>query len=469
MKQLLLLIGSSLFSALLAVYIYKEVSPPTTIILENSPVKTALAKNDVAADWVHTMDSPARKDFPNFTRVAEKTTPAVVNVKSIRPSNYRLFGFDMPSSTGSGVIISSNGFIVTNNHVIDGGEYIEITLYDKREYKAKVVGVDPTTDLALLKIESDQLPYMQFANSDSLFVGEWVIAVGNPFNLESTVTAGIVSAKGRSINILDNQYKIESFIQTDAVINPGNSGGALVNVNGGLVGINTAIVTNSGKYEGYSFAIPANLVIKVVRDLKEFGKVQRGLLGIQINELRQAEAAAAGLKPGEGVLITYVTPGSAAHDAGIKDGDVLFSINNKQIKTVPELQEFVARYRPGEQLNVRYFRNGKPVETIVTLREIADTGEPIFNDIALNQKGLDIRPMSDQETRRHGHGGCVVQSVARGSAADKANIEPGFVIRKVNGKKVKTLKNVIDLTDRGGKIVIEGIYMDFPGEFKYIF
>ena len=277
MRTVALLIASSLLSALLAIGIFRAWQEPQTVVV-HEPAVTRYAEyrefESPTKPSIRSLNAPG-----NFTTAADKVTPTVVNIKAIQASDYSFLGFDAGSSTGSGVIISPQGYIVTNKHVVEDGNRIEVTLNDKREFRAEVVGVDPSTDIALLKIPIQDLPYVQFANSDSLRVGEWVIAVGNPFNLASTVTAGIVSAKGRSINILDDAYRVESFIQTDAVINPGNSGGALVNTHGDLVGINTAIVTKSGKYEGYSFAVPANLVRKVVSDLQEFGVVQRGILG----------------------------------------------------------------------------------------------------------------------------------------------------------------------------------------------
>jgi len=470
MKHILLLLGTSLFSALLAVALYRHYAPPTTVIIEQPGMArlAGLEYGDPSAAEAEV----GTVVLPDFAETAVKVTPTVVNIKAIRPSNYRFFQFDAPTSTGSGVIISPNGYIVTNQHVIDGGETIEVTLHDKREYKAQVIGVDRSTDLALLRIQAEELPYARFANSDSLRVGEWVVAVGNPFNLESTVTAGIVSAKGRSINILDDQYRIESFIQTDAVINPGNSGGALVNPRGGLVGINSAIVTRSGKFEGYSFAIPSNLVLKVVRDLREFGAVQRGILGVNVDELNQQEASSAGLKPGEGVLITQVQPGSAAFDAGLRRGDVVWSINRNRVRSVPQLQEQVARYRPGERLHILYFRQGNPVETEVTLREIVlattSAGDPRMEAL-LRETGLDLRELNRQELKSFGAAGGIVQSVLQGSPADRANVESGFIIRRINGQRVRDMNSAIALIGSGERLVLEGIYADFPGEYKYIF
>ncbi len=288
----------------------------------------------------------------DFRPVSKMVTPSVVNVTALNSAGYR-------SSSGSGVILTTDGYIVTNHHVIENSAKVEVTLSDKREVIAKVVGIDLNTDLALLKVDARNLVAVQYGNSDQVEVGEWVLAVGNPFNLTSTVTAGIVSAKARNINILGNAYAIESFIQTDAVVNPGNSGGALVNTRGELIGINTAIITERGSYEGYSFAIPANLVRKVVEDLREYGSVRRAILGVQIQEVNGAMASRLGLPSAEGAYIARVYPASSAETAGLQFGDVITTINEVSISSMPELQEQVGRYRPGEVISLEYYRSGK--------------------------------------------------------------------------------------------------------------
>ncbi len=288
----------------------------------------------------------------NFVETSKLVTEAVVNI-TVKSAN----GYE-PMSGGSGVIVSRNGYIITNHHVVDSGGRVEVTLYNKRTYRALLVGKDPTTDLALLKIDEKNLPILRYADSDKVDVGEWVLAVGNPFNLTSTVTAGIVSAKGRNINILQGLYAIESFIQTDAVVNPGNSGGALVNMKGELVGINSAIMSESGGYEGYSFAIPSNLVKKIIRDLKEYGKVRRAFLGIRIIDVNEEIAADLKLSEVAGILVRRVDEGSSAEDAGLEMNDVIVAVNGHKTNTVPELQEQVARFRPGDAISVDIIRNG---------------------------------------------------------------------------------------------------------------
>jgi len=289
----------------------------------------------------------------DFVETARLAKDAVVNISVRNGSAFSA------SSSGSGIIISSDGYIITNNHVIASGEEIEVTLPDKHSYKARLVGKDPTTDLALLKIEAYGLPTIPYGNSDDVQVGEWVLAIGNPYNLSSTVTAGIVSAKGRDINILNSLYAIESFIQTDAVVNPGNSGGALVNINGELIGVNSAIMSESGGYEGYSFAIPSNLVKKVIDDLKTYGEVQRAVLGVTILNVNDEIAKDFRLPSVEGVFIRDIIENSSAYKAGLRINDVIVGINGRKTASVPELQEQVALFRPGDVVSLQVMRNGK--------------------------------------------------------------------------------------------------------------
>ena len=316
----------------------------------------------------------------DFSQAAEAIMPAVVNVTSITEFKARsdaerryleLFCSPEPDqSTGSGVIISNKGYIVTNNHVIKGATQVEVTLYDKRKYKATIVGTDPSTDLAVLKISAEQLPSVEFANSDEAKIGEWVLAVGNPFDLNFTVTAGIISAKGRNINILGRQQRsIESFIQTDAAVNPGNSGGALVNDEGQLLGINTAIATPTGTYAGYSFAVPINLVKKVVSDLMEFGEVKRGYLGVVIKDMNSDIAKKENLSITQGVFVNELVYDGAAKKAGIQIGDVILKVNGIATKSVPELQEQIGSRNPGDEVVLTVFRNGQQKDLNIKLKE----------------------------------------------------------------------------------------------------
>ena len=299
--------------------------------------------------------SPAQSNWPadpDFKTISRDVTPAVVNINSKLASGGDLSG-------GSGVIISSGGYIITNNHVIEDASMIDVTLHNRRTYSAKVVGADLQTDLALIRIDATDLQPLSYGNSDWVEVGEWVLAVGNPFNLASTVTAGIVSAKARNINILPGAYAVESFIQTDATVNPGNSGGALVNTKGELIGINTAIMTKSGRSEGYSFAIPSNLVKKIITDLMRYGVVQRAILGVQIDEVTDEIAADKKLPFVAGVLIRDVTAGGGASESDLRVGDIIISINGIPTPSVPELQEQIARFNPGDRISLEFFRSGK--------------------------------------------------------------------------------------------------------------
>lgn len=349
--------------------------------------KTAAKADNVAYNGVLTKQnspSSAPSGLPaDFVMAAEKGMPAVVHITSKvvreerdeRNKSQNFFDFfnEMPfeipkGGTGSGVIVRDNGYIVTNNHVVDEGNEFEVTLYDNRTFNAKLIGTDATTDLAVLKIEAKDLPTIELANSDNIKVGEWVLAVGNPFDLTSTVTAGIVSAIGRNIDILKGQYKIESFIQTDAAVNPGNSGGALLDTEGNLVGINTAIASRTGAFAGYSFAIPSNIMTKVVEDLIEHGEVKRGFLGISIQDMDATVASDMGLNITEGVFILEVSEEGAAQAAGIKKNDVIVGVNGQRVKNTPKLQELIARKRPGDQVTITVHRKGKEQDISVTLK-----------------------------------------------------------------------------------------------------
>ncbi len=315
----------------------------------------------------------------DFTVVAERTTPAVVHIKTkvfAGKSNSRVWGDEFWGSTpdakdyssGSGVIIDADGYIVTNRHVIESSDQIEVILNDKRTFMAKLISADPSTDLAVLKISAKNLPYIPYANSDNVRVGEWVMAVGNPFNLASTVTTGIVSAKARNINILKNNLAIESFIQTDAAVNPGNSGGALVSFKGELIGINTAIATPTGYFAGYSFAVPVNIVKKVVDDMIQYGKVRRGFLGVSIRDVDASLAERLGLTRIKGVYVSNVNSGSGADVGGVSQGDVILKVAGIEVNSAPELQEVVSRYSPNDKLEIVVNRKGNTKRLSVMLK-----------------------------------------------------------------------------------------------------
>ena len=407
-------------------------------------------------------------NLPDLTAAAEIAVHAVVHIKtqSMRggwsSGNPILdyFGYrqepQIARGFGSGVILSTDGYIVTNNHVIEGAQKIRVVLNDNREYDARLVGADPSTDLAVLKVEEDNLPYLRFGNSDNLRLGEWVLAVGNPFDLTSTVTAGIVSAKARNIGINQEEYSIESFIQTDAAVNPGNSGGALVNQRGELVGINTAIASRTGSYAGYSFAVPTTIVRKVVDDLKEFGEVQRALLGVVITTVTADVAQDYNLGKIEGVYVDNVSDNGAAKEAGIRSGDVIIAVGNKKVNTNAELQEAVSQYRPGDDVKVTVKRNDSEKQFTVTLRnKLGDTGIIKSDQLVL---GAELEPLKPNERERlRIDRGLRVARIGNGKLRE-AGITEGFIITDVNKRpvyEVNELKRIIS-SSRGG-ILIEGI------------
>lgn len=472
MRKYLPFLLISLSSSLLSVLIYSQLTRPTRVVWTNADGEVryaGLVDKLFNARSSSTFFSAAPT---NFTDAAEIATPAVVNIRALLESGGSIWsGGSLTGSSGSGVILSPDGYIVTNHHVVERSTDIKVTLADKRAYKAKLVGSDPSTDIALLKIEEVELPFMLFGNSDSVRIGEWVLAVGNPFNLESTVTAGIISAKGRNINILGGA-SIESFIQTDAAVNPGNSGGALVNTAGELIGINTAIITESGSYEGYSFAVPSNLVQKVIRDLREFGEVQRAYLGVKIQDLDSETARDFGLPNAEGVLINYVTTNGAAEDAGLKEGDVVIGINNTKVKSTSELQEYVGRYRPGDQVSIEYWRGGKKSRIRVVLKDLngSTMASRVRGDELEGQLGFELRDLSRDEQQRLRLQGAMVTSIVRGSIVHQTNMQPGFVISSVNGDRVANAAEAIDaIKNAYNSLVLDGYYEGEPDLYSYRF
>jgi serine protease Do len=361
--------------------------------------------------------------------------------------------------------------------VIDDGAEIHVMLNDQREYKAEVVGSDAATDLALLKIDADDLIAVQFGNSDSLYVGEWVLAIGNPFRLRSTVTAGIVSAKGRNISILPDQTGIESFIQTDAAVNPGNSGGALVNTQGELIGINTAIITYSGQYEGFSFAVPSNLARKVLRDLRVYGSVQRGWLGIAIRSIDNQLADDLGLDKVSGVYIDKVNSSSAAHSAGLKRGDVVVAVDGVEIEGSPQFMEQVGRHDPGDQITVEYMRKGSRQSADVTLssRQNSVSSEREYtledeNNEILSDIGITVRDLTPSEMSKYHKDGIFVETIEAGSPIDRVKMKEEYIITSVNGNDVSTVKELIhELLRTNDMIVLDGFYEKYPGDYPYAF
>jgi len=363
-------------------------------------------------------------------------------------------------SSGSGVILTHDGFIVTNNHVIEKADEITVVLNDKRKFTAKLVGTDPSTDIALLKIDATDLPFLSFGNSDDIKIGEWVLAIGNPFNLTSTVTAGIVSAKARNINILSGrEFAIESFIQTDAAVNPGNSGGALINLKGELIGINTAIASRTGSFTGYAFAIPSTIVKKVVTDIIEFGEVQRAILGVRIQELTAELAKEKGIKEIKGVYVFDVEKGGAADAASIKPGDVILSVNGVDVNSTSQLQEQISRYRPNQQVDLVVNRDNSKKRFNVTLRNLKGGLDIVKTDNTLSSLGAEFKEITDKQKSELGiNYGIQVVELYDGKLKD-GGIKKGYIITRMNRTPIHSiddLKRVLSISSGG--ILIEGVY-----------
>lgn len=373
-------------------------------------------------------------------------------------------GPQVVQGSGSGVIISEDGYIVTNNHVISGANSIKVNLNDNRSFNAELIGADPATDLALLKLEgAENLQPLKIGNSDEIRLGEWVLAVGNPFDLTSTVTAGIISAKGRNINIINDRTAIEAFIQTDAAVNPGNSGGALVNTRGELIGINTAISTHTGSFEGYSFAVPVNIVRKVVDDLRMYGTVQRAFLGVNIANVTPELAKEQSLKTNSGVYVLEAQENGAAADAGIERGDVIVKIDDKEIGKSAELTEMIGRKRPGDKVDVTVYRGAKTKTFSVLLRNKQGTTELVSKDeLAANTTlGANFEDLNAAQKKQFGlRGGVVVSSPGNGKLA-KAGVPKGFIIVKVNNQYVEKVEDIVTIVERlgsGDGVLIQGYH-----------
>ncbi len=440
--------------------------------------KTVTIQQDQPVQYASLPGIPG--DLPDLSFAAENSVHAVVHIMVTQRGEYYsgnpfyewFFGdrggrqSEMPQrqGAGSGVIITADGYIVTNNHVIEDADEIKVILNDRREYDAKLVGTDPTTDIAVIKIDEKELPFLRYGDSDQLKLGQWVLAVGNPFNLTSTVTAGIVSAKSRNIGINPNKMGIESFIQTDAAVNPGNSGGALVNIQGELVGINTAIASRTGSYSGYSFAVPANIVKKVVGDLTEFGEVQRALLGVTIGDVNAEVAEKYKLDKVEGVFVGEVVDGGAK-DAGIQAEDVIISIDGVKVNTTAQLQEQVSKHRPGDVIKVEVKRDNKKKQFNVTLRNkhgdteiIKKEGPGVF--------GAVFEEISEKEKQHYRiRNGLKIVELNNGKFRD-AGIKKGFIVTDVNKRPVYEVKDINYIINNAtGGILIEGISPD--GELEY--
>jgi len=476
---------------------------------DDNTIKIEHINNPIASKAIYTLDEEGDAIPLDFTNSAQNVMEAVVHIKSTKafknsgpqvykkqqiPNVFRdffrdgnsspFFRFDNKSplpdgkpqirmGTGSGVIINDKGYIVTNNHVVNDADDLEVTLHDNRTFKATVIGTDPSTDLAVLRIKGDGFPTLPLVNSDVVRVGEWVLAVGNPMGLNSTVTAGIVSAKARNINILKEKFAVESFIQTDAAINPGNSGGALVNLDGGLVGINTAIASPTGSYSGYGFAVPSNIVNKVVEDLLKYGRVKRGVLGVVIRSVDGNLAKEKKLTTNTGVYVDSLFEESAAGIAGTQKGDVIIAINDKETMTSPELQEMVARHRPGDEIKMTVNRGGTELDFNVILKD-RDRGQTFVkkeHKEALSILGADFLKMDKKVAHKlELDGGIKLIKLYPGKLRKDTDIREGFIITKVDGKKVREVDDLIRiLENKKGGVMLEGVYENIPGEYYYAF
>jgi Do/DeqQ family serine protease len=442
----------ALLGAAIALFAYTQFLKKTPATVMNDTSGLALEK---ASLYLTSMQE--RSGQIDFTYAAQQTVHAVVHVHTkstmgSEPDNPIMeffYGRRQPSQPrevqgyGSGVIISPDGYIITNNHVIEDAETVEVTLNNRRTYTANVVGRDQASDIALLKIKGENLPYIPYGDSDKLQLGQWVLAVGNPFNLTSTVTAGVVSAKGRSLNLNEGDYRIESFIQTDAALNMGNSGGALVDANGSLVGITSAIISPSGAYAGMSFAIPVSIVKKVVDDLREYGQVQRALIGVNIKDLEFSDAEKLDMKDVRGVLVTNVVENGSAAAAGLKENDVIVKFDGQDVNSVGELQEHVGKHRPGDKTTVTYFRKGKENTAQIVLKNASGNTEIVKQDLTENVVfGATMVPLSSSDKRKYDvDNGVKIIDPGKGKLG-YYGLSKGYIILTINGKKVQTPEDV---------------------------
>jgi len=494
LKQILLIVVVSSLSAITSVWVYSK-------FIESNKVTTVQADGKVPANYAGFLNGQTAAADIDFTQAAQTSVQAVVHIKTKIPAQKisndlprrqrgglfddffdKMFEFGpqiIPEqrASGSGVIISGDGYIVTNNHVIsdqNGGvaEEIMVTMHNKKIYKARLIGKDPSSDLAVLKIDGTGFPYLLYGNSDDVKLGQWVLAIGYPLTLETTVTAGIVSAKGRSIGINSSQSKtpVESFIQTDAAVNQGNSGGALVTTDGKLVGINSAILAPSGTYAGYSFAIPVNIVKKIINDIIEFGDVQRGFLGIQyLNELSEEQMKQLGIKEGEGVYVSAVPADGGAAAAGIKKGDLVTKVNNVPVSSGLEMSAQLANFRPKDKVPVTYKRDGKEYTTSVTLKAQVNTVAEVTSENIQDKIGAELETLDSKKANQYEvDGGVVVKRIKEGGKLSETKMDEGFVITSVNGKTVSSVSDLSKLLGNSiGAVRLEGFYPGYRGNYTY--
>jgi len=497
-KNILAIIGISFATTFVSIWGYSKWIKPSSSFDSN---------NQLPTNYASFFNGNAPASTVDFTPAASSASPAVVHIKTktnakrVDANQQRqrnpfsdLFGDEdmfgdffggprvMPEqrASGSGVLITADGYIVTNNHVVNGADEINVTLTNKKSYKAKVIGNDPSSDLAVIKIDAAALPYIVYGNSDEIKLGQWVLAIGYPLNLDVTITAGIISAKNRSIDINSRQSDkpVESFLQTDAAVNQGNSGGALVNTSGELVGINSAIASPTGSYAGYAYAIPVNIVKKVVTDIVKYGTVQRAYLGISYpkdglsdEELKKIlEDLNTKYKEGDGILISDVLDGGAAKAAGIKKGDILLKINGVAVKTSPELQEQVSRYKPGDKMNLVVKRDGKEMTMVVILKAKLGNTDLVKSSKAAEKLGGKLETLDKATAEKNDlEGGVLIKELGTGIIG-KSRIEKGFVITHVNEEPVKTVEEFYDALKKASSssVKISGVYPGYFGNYAFI-
>ena len=503
LKQLLATIAISAITAFAVVWTYGKYVKNENMYAgqQNGDIPsnyklTGLNENNIPAG-VLDFTQPAAAALPTVVHIKTKTTAKQVSnnlPRTQRPSNpfSDLFDDDVfnqffgrgngggyvpeQRASGSGVIISADGYIVTNNHVVENADELMVTLSNKKSYTAKVIGRDPAYDLAVIKIDAGSLPFILYGNSDDVKIGQWVLALGYPLNLETTVTAGIISAKSRSLGLnksTKTNSAVESFIQTDAAVNQGNSGGALINTDGVLIGINSAIASPTGYYSGYSYAIPVNIVKKVVNDLIKYGNVQRGYLGVSTGntyDISEDQKVKMELNyNGDGLVITSVATGSAAADAGLKKGDIIKSVNGIAVTLPSELQELVTRYKPSDKVSVLYSRNGKDNTISATLKNNIGTFDIVKQDNALLQKlGADFANLDNKKAKEFGvGGGVIVKKLNDGAMKDQTRMRDGFIIVKVNDKEVKNVDDLEKAIGGSKSITISGFYPGYDALYDY--
>lgn len=493
LKNILLVVAISASTALLSVWGYGK-------WMGNQGGSTLQQEGKLPVNYAGFFDKGNIPGGPvDFTAASTAATPAVVHIKTRTKERQvsnnlpkrsnplsDLFGDDDPFSnffgnprsgvipeqraSGSGVLISNDGYIVTNNHVVEGADEVTVTTTTRKTYKGTVVATDPNTDLAVIKIDGTNLPYLAYGNSDDVKLGQWVLAVGYPLNLDVTVTAGIISAKARSIGINKGDRPIESFIQTDAAVNPGNSGGALINTNGELIGINSAIASPTGSYAGYSYAIPVNIVKKIVNDLMKFGTVQRAYIGISYppDNIPEEKKKELGIKDGAGVFINGVADDGAAKQAGIQKGDFITKLNGVEVNSGPEMQEQVARYKPGDKVSLTYVRDGKESSVNITLKNKSGNYEAVKQETAMDKLGAELVDVDKATAKKNDiAGGVLVKKIGDGPLKN-TRMQEGFVITSVDGQDVKTVDELkAILGSAQGTVRLEGIYPGYEGTYGY--